>query len=240
MHTGGSDPKTEITVNVPRLVFSAPRVAAPAITPAGADRSVAMVDLFAYAQDCILSGRIALTAARLTDVLNDHDEYTLVDVLVESLVDGHVIERREVLVSRDELLLVQIVGPRGNVQRRHRTRQHPLLLHVGPFKVQGYVHTLPGSDAIASLRHRRPMVPFTEASIELLVDGIVQHRHLSAVLVNRDQIDSVVEASDEGIEMPDVPFGDRKGPLVKDFTGAVHGERNSAAAEDQGGRPTHG
>jgi hypothetical protein len=133
-----------------------------------------MVDVFAYAGDCILSGRIALTADRLTDVLNGHSECTLVDVLVEDLTDGHVIERREVLVARDELLLVQIVGPRGNPERRNRTRQHALELKVGPYHVRGHLHALPGSDPIASLRHRHPMEPFTDVMIEHAVDGIVR------------------------------------------------------------------
>ncbi len=59
-----------------------------------------------YAEDSILSGRVALTADRLTDLLNEHDQYTLVDVLVESLVDGRAVERREVLVDRDELSIM--------------------------------------------------------------------------------------------------------------------------------------
>jgi hypothetical protein len=218
--------------DVARLVFSSPRSLPPDVPPVAVVRPAAMVDLFAYAEDCILSGRIALTAARLTDVLNNHDEYTLVDVLVESLVDGHVVERREVLVARDELLLVQIVGPRGNVERRHRTRQHALQMEVGPYQVRGYLHALPGSDPIASLRHRRPMVPFTEASIEHSIDGSLQRRHLAAVLVNREQIDSVVETVDEQVEMPDVPFDTDTGPLLKDFTGDVYAEGETGLPDE--------
>jgi hypothetical protein len=208
--------------NVARLVFSAPRAAAelePIAVP-----SPPLIDLFAYAEDCILSGRIALTADRLTDVLNSHPEYTLVDVLVESLLDGHVVERREVLVARDELLLVQIVGPRGNVERRQRTRQHPLELQIGPYRVRGHLHTVPGSDPIASLRHRRPMVPFTEVSVEHSIDGALQRRYMSAVLINRERIELVAIVVDEEVEMPDVPFDHDKGPLLKDFTGAVHAD----------------
>ena len=212
--------------NPVRLVFAAPRAVAPDAPPAATPTP--MVDLFAYADDCILSGRIAFTADRLTDVLNSHEEYALVDVLVESLFDGHVVERREILVGRDELLLVQIVGPRGNAERRQRTRQHPLAMQVGPYNVRGHLHALPGSDPIASLRHRRPMVPLTEVSVEHSIDGVPQRRHLSAALVNRDRIESVVVVADEEVEMPDVPVDADEGPLMKDFTGAVrHGEHST-------------
>ena len=110
------------------------------------------VEFVAYAEDSILSGRVALTADRLTDLLNDHDQYTLVDVLVESLVDGRAIERREVLVDRDELSIVHLLGPRGSSDRRIRTRQHPVAIQLGPYHVRGYLHALPGSNPIDSIR----------------------------------------------------------------------------------------
>jgi hypothetical protein len=188
--------------NVPRLVFKPRHAETAAVVPAAA-AAVPMLDVFAYAEDCILSGRIALTADRLTDVLNGHDQYTLVDVLVEDLADGHVLERRDVLVARDELLLVQIVGPRGNPERRNRTRQHPLDLQVGPYHVRGHLHALPGSDPIASLDRRHAMVPFTDVVIEHQVDGAVKSRRLSAVLVNRERIDWVVVGQDVAGSMPD-------------------------------------
>jgi hypothetical protein len=219
--------------NVARLVFREP--AAPlgeTPQPVAADRPP-MVDLFAYGEDCILSGRIALTADRLTDVLNDHDEYALVDVLVESLVDGHAVETPEVVVRRDELLLVHIVGPRGDVQRRQRTRQHLVELTLGPFLIRGYLHALPGSDAIASLRHRRAMVPLTDARIQHFVGGVAQRRYLAAVLVNREQIDSIVTAHDDETEMPDIPFGTAKGPLVKDFTGTLRADDDVEDVENE-------
>lgn len=213
--------------SVARLVFTPPIGTRREFTPpAVVDAAPAdpLVDLFAYADDCILSGRIALTGARLTDLLNNHDEFTLVDVLVESLADHHVVATGEVAIRRDELVLVEIVGPRGDPERRHRTRQHPLAVQAGPYHVRGYLHALPGSDPIASLRHRRPMVPLTDALVEHVVDGVPQRRQLSAVLVNRDRIDSVVEVDDSDIRVPDMPIAHDKGPLLKDFTGAVHGE----------------
>jgi hypothetical protein len=216
--------------NVARLVFREPAAPLWQVPQPVAPDPAPMVDFFAYGEDCILSGRIALTADRLTDVLNDHDEYALVDVLVESLLDGHAVERPEVVVRRDELLLVHIVGPRGNVQRRQRTRQHPLELTLGPYLVRGYLHALPGSEPIASLRHRQPMVPLTDARVEHSIGGVAQRRYLAALLVNRDRIGSVTTAHGQDVEMPDIPFGSSKGPLVKDFTGTVHADD---AVEDE-------
>ncbi len=181
------------------------------------------VEFVAYAEDSILSGRVALTADRLTDLLNDHDQYTLIDVLVESLVDGRAIERREVLVDRDELSIVHLLGPRGSSGRRVRTRQHPVAIQLGPYHVRGYVHALPGSDPIESLRRRPPMVPLTDAWIEHFVGDVLQRRRVSAVLVNRHLMDWIVEAQDDEVEMPDIPIA-HGGPLAKDFTGSVHVE----------------
>jgi hypothetical protein len=76
------------------------------------------------------------------------------------------------------------------------------------------------------------MVPFTEASIEHSIDGSLQRRHLAAVLVNREQIDSVVETVDEQVEMPDVPFDTDTGPLLKDFTGDVYAEGETGLPDE--------
>jgi hypothetical protein len=213
--------------NVPRLVFIPRREPTPSVS-LPANPAVPMLDVFAYAEDCILSGRIELTADRLTDVLNAHDQYGLVDVLVESISDGHVIERPEILVGRDELLLVQIVGPRGNPERRSRTRPHPLELQVGPYHLRGHLHALPGSDPIASLRHRQPMVPFTDAVVEHSAEDGLTRRHLSAVLVNQKRIDWVMPIEGDVVTMPDVPFAAPTGPLTKDFTGDIRASDGDA------------
>lgn len=181
----------------------------------------ALIEFVAYAEDCLLSGHMRLDADRLTDLLNEHDEYVLVDALVESLADGHAVEVKEVLVTRDELFLVHAIGPRGDPARRQRTRQHPIALQLGPYHVRGYFHALPGSDPIAALRRRKPMVPLTEAWVEYQSGSVRQRRRVSTVVVNREQLDWVVEAKDEEVELPDLPIETAKGPLLKDFTGDV-------------------
>jgi hypothetical protein len=177
------------------------------------------LDFVAYAEDSVLSGRLELRADRLTDLLNEHDEFVLESVLVSSLTDGHAIEAAELLVARDELFLVHATGPRGSRGRRQRTRQHALAMQLGPYHVRGYVHALPGTDPIANLRRRRPMVPLTEAWIEYELNGVREGRRVSTVVVNRHQLDWVVEAADEEVEYPEIPV--KAGPLVKDFTGSL-------------------
>jgi hypothetical protein len=183
------------------------------------------VEFVAYADDCLLSGHVRLAADRLSDMLNAHDEYLLVDVLVERLDDSPAIEVKEVLVERDELLLVHATGPRGDQGRRRRTRVHPVAMQMGPYHVRGYVHTVPGGDPLTSIRRRKAMVPLTEAWIEYTAGGTRQRRRVAALVVNREQIDWIVNAADEEIEYPDLPVAP-SGPLLKDFTGELFSDRS--------------
>lgn len=203
------------------LVFSQPRNLPDPPPPASGQPESAEVELVAYAEDCILSGRLRLDAERLSDLLNDHDEYELVDVLVEPLVDGTAVEAAHVVVERDDLLLVHATGPRGNPARRTRTRPHPVALRIGPYQVRGYVHVPPGSHPIGGFRRRRTMVPLTDAWIEYSTPTGIARRRVSTVIVNRHVVDWIVEADDEEIELPDLPVGPGQGRLVKDFTGQL-------------------
>lgn len=179
------------------------------------------VEFVAYGEECLLSGRLRLDAERLSDMLNVHDEYQLVDVMVERLDGAPPVEVQEVLVRRDELLLVHATGPRGSQARRQRTRQHALAMQIGPYHVRGYFHALPGSDPVSSMRRRKTMVPLTDAWIEYAVGGTRQRRRVGAVVVNREQIDWVVPAVDDDAEVPDLPVQVEQGPLLKDFTGSI-------------------
>jgi len=179
------------------------------------------VAFVAFGEDCVLAARLAMPAERLTDLLNDQDRYQLLDVIVESLADGHTVEIPGVEVHRDELLLVIAAGPRGHAQRRQRTRQHAVVMQLGPYLVQGHFHGLPGADPLPSLRRRKTMVPLTDAWIEYVAGGAVQRTHVDTVIVNRDCLDWVVEAEDESLDPPELPTPAAKGRLVKDFTGEL-------------------
>jgi hypothetical protein len=165
-----------------------------------------LLDFVAYAEDCVLYGRVRLAAERLTDMLNTHDEFDLIDVMVERLDGQGAIEVKEVLVRRDELLLVHATGPRGNLARRTRTREHPLAVRIGPYDVRGSLHASPGHDPLMTIIRRKPMVPMTDAWIEYMAGGERRRRRVGALIVNREQIDTVAHAADEWSELPDLPY----------------------------------
>lgn len=173
-------------------------MAAPAILP--------LVEFVAYAEDCVLHGSVRLAADRLTDMLNEHDEFELVDVMVERLDGLGVVEVQQVLVRRNELLLVHATGPRGNQARRTRTREHPLAIRIGPYEVRGDLHAFPGHDPLLTIRRRKTMVPLTDAWIEMQAGTERRRRRAGALVVNVEQIDSVINAIDEWVELPDLPF----------------------------------
>src|SRR6267142_1072402 len=61
---------------------------------------VVEIGVIAYAEDCILSGRLPMATERLSDLLNAHDEFEFVNVRVEDLLGNSPIETRDVVVHR--------------------------------------------------------------------------------------------------------------------------------------------
>ena len=175
-----------------KLIFARSRSTEEAsVTP---EPKVLEIDVIAYAEDCILSGRLPMAADRLSDLLNDNAEFEFVDVKVEDLLGSEPIHSADVVVKRDELLLVQASGPRGNPGRRNHTRQHEMVARIGPYEVRGLVHALPGTDPIDSLRHRKPMIAITDAVIEFSIGTTHHTREAGVVIMNRDCVDSIAPA----------------------------------------------
>jgi hypothetical protein len=206
-----------------RLAFQPAGDRAPDVTVRGAAR-IPRIDFVAYGEECILSGRIPMGAERLTDALNDNDTYELVDVSVERLSDGVAMDVSGLIVSRHELLLVQASGPRGNQDRRRRKRQHPVAMQLGSYQVRGYLHALPGVDAVTSIRSRKPMIPLTDAWVEFESAAGPRRQRFQTVLVNRDRIEWIVPLTDGDLELRDVPLDiDPVGPHGRDFASAILG-----------------
>lgn len=172
-----------------RLVLRQPGASGP-----GADQEAAglpEVEFVAYAEHGRLSGRIRLDSARLTDMLNGHEEFQLEHVLSERLPDGGTMVIPEFVVRRDELLLVHAAGPRGDRSRRTRTVPGSITLKSGPYLVTGDIHTAPGLDPLDGFRRRGPMIPLTDALIQYRgPDGLVDEL-ASTIVVNRDLTDWV-------------------------------------------------
>lgn len=208
-----------------RLSLFFQRAPLPGAVPEGGHPGAAvlypMVDFVAFAEDCTLFGRIRLRAERLTDMLNDHEEVELVDVMVQSLAEPGVIEVKEVIVPRNELLLVNATGPRGDLTRRTRTRLTSVAVAIGPYTVRGNLHTVPFVDAMAALHRRSPMVPLTDAVLDYQMGGDWHRQRLGTLIVNRANIDHIIEAvehdsPDHGDMPPDEPT-----LVTRDFAGVI-------------------
>lgn len=211
-----------------RVVLTRPRVALEPVVELSIP-TPPQVEFVAYAEDCVLSGYVPLGADRLTDLLNDHVEYLLVDVVASDLVTGEARDVSEILVYRDELLFVHATGPRGVVARRIRTRQFPVALGIGPFEIRGYLHCRPGTNPIDSFRRRKSMVPLTDAWIDYDIGDTHQRRRVSSLIVNRLLVEWIVEAVDHEVEMPGLrqtlPDG-----RAKDLTGHLRTSPGLAAS----------
>jgi hypothetical protein len=193
-----------------RLVLRQPTDASPEDDARIGPADLPEVEFVAYAEDGRLSGRIRLDAARLSDMLNDHDEFQLEGVLAERLPEGGTMVVPELLVGRDELILVHAIGPRGDRTQWRRTTTHALELQAGPYLVSGDVHAPHGVDPLVNFRRRQPMVPLTDATIEYrTADGPVRE-FAGTIVVNRDQLDWVKEVEDgvRGYDLPGVTTED--------------------------------
>ena len=162
-----------------------------------------LVELAIYSGDSLASGHVALSTDRVTDLLNDAEEFTLVDLAVQSLEDGHELSLPEALVLRSELYAVAVSGPQGSPKRRIRTRPCPVELRLRRYEVSGHLHALPGTDPVAGFFHRREvMVPLTEATIAYdSPAGRVLSRH-DTLLVNRLLVERISPARRSDVRPP--------------------------------------
>lgn len=151
------------------------------------------IEFVAYSTGERLSGRIRLDAARLTDMLNLHREFVLVDALAERLPDGGSMIVPEILVGRHELAVVRAGGPRGDRALRVPTEKHRLVMRSGRYLVAGRLHSSYGEDPLRALRRREAMIPLTDASILYRVGTDIIEEPAGTVVVNRDLVEWVRE-----------------------------------------------
>ncbi len=180
---------------------------------------VAVLGLTVYTDDAVAVGYLPLAAGRVTDLMNEHDEFEFVDTYLQSIDDGHGLALHTVVIAREEILAVAVAGPRGDPSRRTRTRPIPVELRLGPYNVRGNLHVVPGSDPMASFRSRRAMVPLTEATVEWEAPDGVKIARWGTLVVNRLLTAWIAPASRD-VRPPDlrlIPEADGSG-LAKDFT----------------------
>lgn len=179
------------------------------------------IEFAAYAEACRIFGFLQITADRLSDALNETDEYRLVDVMVAQLADGRTTLSKALDVRRDELLAVRASGPRGDPSRRSRRRPYPMTLQTGPYLIHGYVHGFPGADPVAAVRRGRSFVPLTEAWIEYCAGGETHRARVGTIIVNRELLDWIRMSRDEEVRLPDLPAESKPDPRAKDLTGYI-------------------
>ena len=182
----------------PSIAPASPAVDNASVTPGP------LVDFVAYADDCTLSGQIRMGDGRLTDLLNDHDAWQLVNVMAESFDGAELVESTEVVIPRDEIIVVHATGPRGSHEQRYRTNLHPVVINAGHLRIRGYLHARPGLDPLAVIQRSRPMVPLTDASIEYAHHGMWERRKVGTIVINRDRIDAIERAADHEVEVPEL------------------------------------
>jgi hypothetical protein len=149
----------------------------------------------AYAEDCTVTGEMALTADRLSDFLASTEEFQIDAAAFRALDDGRVVEMASAPILRDDLCVVAASGPRGRPERRLWTRQYPVRARIGPYVVLGYMHAPPTIDPLRTT-DRRTIVALTSSVVEYAMGGELIRERADAVLVNRAKIE-VLEAATE-------------------------------------------
>jgi hypothetical protein len=191
-----------------RLVLRQPGAAerqpAAGADPGADPQALPEVEFVAYVEDGRLSGRVRLDTDRLSDMLNDHTEFLLVDVLAESLPDGGTLVVPGYLVRREELVFVHATGPRGDKSRRMYTVPRTVSLKAGPYLVTGQMHGPRAVDPLVHFRRRKPMVPMTDAIVESVSARGPVRESAGTIVVNRDQLEWV-RVVDEPDRLPDLP-----------------------------------
>lgn len=174
----------------------------------------------AYADDCTVTGEIALESDRLSDFLASTIEFEVDGAAFTALDDGRIVEMESAAVMREDLCIVTASGPRGRVERRLWTRQHPVRARVGPYVVLGYLHAPPTIDPLKNT-DRRPIVAMTSSILEYDQGGVWTRVESEAVLVNSAKIDVLEAASEEDLGMSrEVDLMTPKDPRAKDMTEA--------------------
>jgi hypothetical protein len=163
------------------------------------------VEFLGFAADCTISGKITMFGERLTDFLNGQERYRVHHVECESLADGHRVAVDSISVERNDLLAVMATGPRGSEKQRVSLQTNRLQVCIGPYLILGRLHVKPGTDAVASVLKRDPMIPFTNATIAFEVAGSIIARDVSTIIVNRLLVDWISPTTETASLFPDVP-----------------------------------
>lgn len=178
------------------------------------------ISFSAFADDCTVKGELAFRTDRLSDFLASTTEFELARAEFRALEDGRTVSAASCEIERDDLCLILASGPRGRVERRLWTRQHPVRLHVGPYVVVGYLHSPATIDPFRTT-DRRPIVALTACAVGYAEGARTVWMEAEAVLVNTAKIDRLETASAEDIGLArSLETLAATNPAAKDMTAA--------------------
>jgi hypothetical protein len=183
-------------------------------------RTMQPIEFTGFAGDCLIAGKMTMFGERLTDFLNGQERFRVHHCEFESLADGHKVALDSISLEREELLAVVASGPRGAEKQRVSVQANRLQVSIGPYMILGRLHSTPGSDVMASVLKRDPMIPLTNATIAYELNGEIVARDFGTIIVNRLQVDWISPTTDAATIFPDTqirsPYSHN---LIKDFTG---------------------
>jgi hypothetical protein len=160
------------------------------------------IEFVGFAEDCRVEGRVDLDDARLADMLNRRQSFTLRGVTVVSMLDGHTQELEQLEVSRDEFDIVVASGPRGDPKRRLATRPNGVAVKLGPYNAEGFMHAPPTANPVTGISRRPAMVALTDAVLEYQFCNEPVSEWFRTLLVNRDMAMSLRTVPNPGGAYP--------------------------------------
>lgn len=180
-----------------------------------------VIPFTAYADDCTVSGELAIRNDRLSDFLASTTEFEVASPSFRAHDDGRTVTADSCAVERDDFCLILATGPRGRAERRLWTRQHPVRLRVGPYVVIGYLHSPPTIDPFRTT-DRRPIAALTSCLVGYAAGGEMVWSDAEAVLVNTAKIEYLETASEEDIGLAKhVELNVAADPGAKDMASAL-------------------
>lgn len=180
------------------------------------------VQFVGYATDCIVEGGTELDRDRVSDLRAGCETFVVEDAELHALDESRTLTLPSVDVLRDDLCVVAATGPRGNSTRRLRTRPFPIRARVGPYEVSGYIHAVPTADPVSTAL-RRQIIPMTDGRIAFRRNGQLIERRHDGMLLNRQHIEWLEQASDEDVRLPrtlELPIA--IDPAARDLTGELY------------------
>lgn len=181
----------------------------------------------AYSEDCLVRGTLDLPAGvRLTDYLNDSDYVTLHDAQLKALDDGRLVDVGELELDRTDLCAVEAPSSTAFEQFRIRTRASLIQMELGPYLLQGLLHSPTAGDPLLGLNRRKAMIPMTDVSVTFALAGRQRTVNIAVLVINQNKALSAQHVQYERSVIDDMgmsPVDER----ARDLTGAIsHGIRD--------------